>query len=246
VLDKLEAEWLDLIRDVNETLDQMDGGGRHSLVAGSDHWLQGLRKSPTFARLTADKLAAVLTELEEVPTRTGDVIVRQKDAGDYFYVIKSGTFTVSRRTGPGEVEILAQLGEGDSFGEAALLSDEARNASVVADGEGVLLRLARDRFNELVRTELVRHVSMAEAERLVRDGARLLDVRRDSPGNADTPPGALVIPLDQLRARLAEIDPRTPYVICCLNGNLSETAAFVLSQRRYRVYVLKGGLRGLA
>lgn len=243
VQDKLEAEWLDLIRDVNEALHQLD---KPAWSPDGERWLQGLHRNPAFARLTAGKLAALLGELEEVPVTTGDVIVRQKDPGDYFYIIKSGTCTVSRRTAPGEVEILAQLGAGDTFGESALLNDEARNASVVADGDGRLLRLARNRFKELVRSELVRHVSRAETEQLLRDGARLLDVRRDAAGGADALPGALVIPLDQLRARLAELDSRTPYVIYCQNGNLSETAAFVLGQRDYQVFVLKGGLRGPA
>lgn len=240
----LEADWQDLIRDVNDTLDQIEGGHRH-LLAGDRTWIDGLRKSQTFSRLPADKLAAVLLKLEEVPVKLGDVVIRQKDPGDYFYIVKSGRYTVSRRTAPGQVEILAPLAEGDSFGEAALLSGEARNASVVADTDGVLLRLARDDFDALVKTDLVRHVSLSQAERMVQEGARFLDVRRDTLGKRDVLNDALVIPVDQLRARVAEIDPQRLYVIYCLNGNLSETAAFVLGQRGYNVCVLKGGIGGL-
>ena len=173
--------------------------------------------------------------------KTGDVVIRQKDPGDYFYIIKSGSLTVSQRKGPGEVKILAQLQEGEVFGEAALLSGEARNASIVADKDGMLLRLAKKDFEELVRADLVRHVSAAQAEKLIKDGARFLDVRRDTLGKQDIRKGALVIPIDQLRARLPEIDRQSAYVIYCLNGNLSETATFILSQRGYNVYVLKGG-----
>ncbi len=240
----MEADWQDLIRDVNDTLDQIEGGHRR-LLAGDRAWIDALRKSQTFSRLPADKLAAVLLKLEEVPVKLGDVVIRQKDPGDYFYIVKSGRYTVSRRTAPGQVEILAPLAEGDGFGEAALLSGEARNASVVADTDGVLLRLARDDFDALVKTDLVRHVSLSQAERLVQEGARFLDVRRDTLGKRDVLNGALVIPVDQLRARIAEIDPRTLYVIYCLNGNLSETAAFVLGQRGYNVCVLKGGIGSL-
>lgn len=241
----MEAEWLELIRDINETLSQIDGRHRHTL-SGRTTWLEGLKAYPTFAALPADKLAAMILRLEEIPVRTGDVVVRQSDPGDYFYLIKSGSFTVSRRHGPGEFEILAQLHEGEMFGEFALLSEEARNASIVADTDGALLRLAKSDFDALVRTELVRHISLPVAQELVRDGARFLDVRRDTLGGTDVLKGALVIPIDQLRSRLAEIDPQSTYIVYCLNGNLSKTAAFMLGERGYNVCVLQGGLGNFA
>lgn len=240
--ESIELEWRELIHDINEALSQIEGRHRQ-ILSGSPVWLNSLRNSPVFSKLSADKLAAVILKLEEVPVKTGDVVIRQKDPGDYFYIIKSGSLTVSQRKGPGEVKILAQLQEGEVFGEAALLSGEARNASIVADKDGMLLRLAKKDFEDLVRADLVRHVSAPQAEKLIKDGARFLDVRRDTLGKQDIRKGALVIPIDQLRARLPEIDRQSAYVIYCLNGNLSETAAFILSQRGYNVYVLKGGHR---
>ena len=240
-----ETEWQELLRDVEDALGQVDGRHRQ-ILSGRRTWLESLRAYPTFSALSADKLAAMILRLEELPANTGDVVVRQNDPGDYFYIIKSGSFTVSRRRGPGEFEILAQLREGDAFGESALLSEEARNASIVADTEGTLLRLAKADFAALVKTELVRQVSRAVAEDLVLNGARFLDVRRDTLGGKDVLPGALVIPIDQLRSRLTEIDPQSAYIVYCLNGNLSNTAAFVLGQRGYNVVVLRGGLGNFA
>lgn len=242
--DEFEQEWMDLIRDVNDTLEQIEGGLRH-MQPEQSAWLDGLKCSPIFSLLSADRLAAVILKLESVPVTTGDVVIRQRDNGDYFYIIKSGRFTVSRRDGPGEFRILAQLAPGDTFGEAALLNDEVRNASIVADGDGELLRLSRDNFVALVRAVLVPHVSFAEAEQQVQAGARFLDVRRDAADAPDSLAGALAIPVDQLRARLAELDRATPYIVYCHNGNLSDTAGFLLSQRGYRVAVLAGGLAAL-
>ena len=105
----------------------------------------------------------------------------------------------------------------------------------------MLLRLSKKDFDVLVRTDLVRQVSRAQADELVKTGARFLDVRRDTVGKQDIYPNALVIPIDQLRARLQEIDPAATYIVYCLTGTLSEIAAFVLGQRGYDVYVLKGG-----
>ncbi len=240
--ESIDTEWLQLINDVDETLAQIESD-RRDMLHGDVNWLEGLQHSPTFSKLTANKLTAVLMKLEEQLADTGDVVIRQKDPGDYFYIIKSGSCTVSQRTAPGQVQIVAQLREGDSFGEAALVSGEARNASIVADGPIVLLRLAKKDFDDLLKTDLVRYASAKEAETLVAQGARYLDVRRNTPDRKGGLPGALSIPIDQLRDRLEEIDPESRYVIYCHNGNLSETAAFVLTQRGYDVYVLKGGYR---
>lgn len=236
----VDMRWDELVGDVRDALGQIDGPHR-KILAGNLDWLRGLSHDPAFARLSADKLAALLLKLEAAPVVTGEVVIRQKDAGEYFYIVQTGSLTVSRRTGPGEFEMLAQLHPGDSFGESALLSGDARNASVVADNDGMLLRLARADFNALVKTDLVRQVTMLEAKGLVQDGARFLDVRRDTLGGVDVLDGALVIPIDQLRSRLPELDRHTAYVVYCLNGNISETAAFILGRQGYRVYVLKGG-----
>jgi CRP-like cAMP-binding protein len=242
--ESLEAEWLDLLRDVNDTLGQIQGGESH--FADGDHaWLEGLRHSPNFSRLSANKLAAMLLRLEEVRTSAGDVVIRQKDEGDYFYIIKSGSVTVSQRKGPGEIEIVNQLHEGDTFGESALVSGEGRNASIVADTACVLLRLAKDDFNALVRTDLVRHVSAREAEALAANGARFLDVRRNNAERVGGFAGAMGIPIDQLRDRLDELDRETPYLLYCHNGVLSETAAVVLGQKGYQVSVVKDGLKAI-
>lgn len=241
--DAMEAEWAQLIQDVDDTLAQIESD-RREMLRGDTNWLEGLHSSPTFSSLSANKLTAVLMKLEEQLVDTGEVIIRQKDPGDYFYIIKSGTCTVSQRTAPGQVQIVARLYEGDSFGEAALVSGEARNASIVADGPMTLLRLAKTDFDDLLKTDLVRYVSEGEAAQLVLDGARYLDVRRNTPDKKGRLPDAMDIPIDQLRDRLDEIDPESRYVIYCHNGNLSETAAFVLSQRGYDVYVLRGGYGG--
>lgn len=233
------SDWNSLLQDVNDTLSLVVKG--REILAGNQAWMKRVRANPLFAALPTEKWAAVLMNLEELPVTTGDVVIRQKDLGDYFYIIKSGSFTVSHRAGPGEVEILAQLNVGDSFGETALLSDEKRNASIVADHDGVLLRLVKKDFDQLLKSNLVRQVVLKEAEQLVASGAQFLDVRRDAHG-AKLLNGALAIPVDRLHQRLAELDPKTLYIVCCLNGNLSAAAAFVLGQRGLNVCVLRGGV----
>lgn len=77
-------------------------------------------------------------------------IIRQGDAGDRLYIVARGNVDVYRDDSN---QLLARLGDGDYFGEMALLSDEPRNATVRAVGSCVCLSLERDRFRQLLIEE---------------------------------------------------------------------------------------------
>jgi rhodanese-related sulfurtransferase len=245
VLDEMEAEWQALIDDVNETLSAVEGELAQQ-VSTDNSWLEGLHNSPAFSRLSADKIASMILRLEEFPVKIGDVVVRQKEVGDYFYVIKSGKFTVSASTSPGNVEILAQLAENDSFGESALISGEPRNASVFADTDGVLLRLSKADFQDLITNASVDYVSASEARELLDQGGVCLDVRKNGADKVGKFPGALEMPVNRLRERFSELEKNRKYIVFCQDGNHSELAAYLLGQKGFDVVVVKGGLAELS
>lgn len=245
VLDEMEAEWQALIDDVNETLSAVEGElAQH--VSTDNSWLEGLHNSPAFSKLSAEKIAAMILRLEEFPVKIGDVIVRQNEVGDYFYVIKSGKFTVSASTSPGNIKILARLGENDTFGESALISGDPRNASVFADTDGVLLRLSKNDFQDLITNASVSYVTANAAKALLNEGGKYLDVRRSGAGKVGSIPGAIDMPINRLRDKYTELDKDQKYIIFCQDGNHSELAAFLLGQKGYDIVVVKGGLAELS
>ena len=77
--------------------------------------------------------------------RSGEVIVRQGDVGDCMYVIQSGKVEVIREHGGKEIR-LAQLGEGDFFGEMALFEKDVRSATVRTLGDARVLTVDRKIF----------------------------------------------------------------------------------------------------
>lgn len=239
---KAELEWAIMLEEVTETISLLEGTASNPLSGGDNEWLEGLKKSPSFSRLPAEKLAGMIMKLEERKVKTSDVVVRQNDPGDYYYIVKSGSYTVSRKDRPGSPEILAQLKEGDAFGEDALVSGARRNASVVADTDGVLMRLSKESFDETVKSSLVKYVDLSGAKNMVKQGARVLDVRLNTPDKKGGIKGAEDIPVKQLREELDNLDKNASYLIYCQNGNQSEVAAFIMTQRNYDVSVLKGGL----
>jgi MFS family permease len=104
---------------------------------------------PIFAGLPAARLEAIARQLVTVPVPAGEVVIRQGDPADRFYLVSDGALRVTQTTDGGDVE-LRQLGPGDVFGEIGLLRRVPRTATVTAMSPGVLLALDGPAFAELV------------------------------------------------------------------------------------------------
>ena len=83
--------------------------------------------------------------------RKGDVIVRQGEPADRFYVIERGTFVVDQEEATtGAVHRLRVMGVDEVFGELGLMHGTPRTATVTAETDGTLLALPGPAFLELV------------------------------------------------------------------------------------------------
>jgi rhodanese-related sulfurtransferase len=181
--------------------------------------------------------------MERVNLSAGDVVIRQGDEGDYFYAIVSGRCLVTRETPLNREGIkLAELGMGDTFGEESLISGARRNATVTMTTDGVLMRLGKDDFNSLLNEPMLHWVGYEEAMGIVASGGRWLDVRLPSEFEHCHFEHAINVPLYFVRLKLKSLDSSVPYVVCCDNGRRSSAAAYILSERGFETFVLKGGI----
>src|ERR1700688_5141446 len=89
-----------------------------------------LRRSSAFRFLSEEHFAALEPLLQEESYDFGDVIVKQGDAADSFYILTKGRARALKIKSDGEEIPLGVLKPGDSFGEAALLDGGTRNATV--------------------------------------------------------------------------------------------------------------------
>jgi CRP-like cAMP-binding protein len=170
--------------DILATWDQVAAGGGEGAaamargdarLAGSAFSLRSLRNG-AFAQLPSAHIDELLQRFERVRAARGDVVIREGDEGNHYYVVESGRFQVERLVGGAKV-VLAELKSGDAFGEEALVSEAKRNATVTALTAGEVLRLGRGHFNELLREPLLRRVEFAQAVRTVQRGTLWLDMR---------------------------------------------------------------------
>ncbi len=237
----VEDDMLDILATWDQVAAGADRADMSRATRSGAFSLANLR-SGVFAHLPVAHIDELLKCFERVKTARGDLIIREGDEGDYYYVIESGRFQVERLVGGAKV-VLAELKSGDAFGEEALVSEAKRNATVISLGEGDLLRLDRKHFNELLREPLLRRISFEEATEKVRRGALWLDVRYPSEYQYDKLPGAINVPLAEVRNMFAVLDKSKEYVAYCQSGRRSAAAAFLFAQRGFKVWLLDGGLR---
>ncbi len=199
---------------------------------------------PMLKNIPEADLKEMASRMDVVSVRGGSTVIRQGDEGDYYYIIVHGTAVVARQAEQGsEPILLAELGEGETFGEEALLSNAKRNATVSMKTKGSLLRLAKRDFVELLKEPMLKWLSPVEAKESVQRGAKWLDVRSSSDFQRSHLSGAISMPLHELRDRVGELNVAANYVCCCDTGRLSCSAAFLLGQRGYHVGILRGGLQ---
>jgi rhodanese-related sulfurtransferase len=87
-------------------------------------------------------------------------------------------------------------------------------------------------------------VSRDEAQKLIEDGAQLVDVRADHEWEVGRIAGAIHLPLAELAGRAGEIDKERPVVVYCRGGNRSSMAAAALAEAGYDAAKLSEGIVG--
>jgi len=109
-----------------------------------------LKNIPLFDKQTPNTLAQIADQMMVHRAEPGDAIIRQGDPGDLFYLIRSGSVDVRIHDGKQEKKV-AELTEGQYFGEAALITNEPRNATVIAKEESIFYALDKENFQTVLQ-----------------------------------------------------------------------------------------------
>src|ERR1039457_2616537 len=209
----------------------------------SGDWMTTLLQTKAFHRIPPANIQAIFLRMQRINYRARDIVIKQGTEGDYFYVVVAGKYLVTREDPLSKEEIkLAELGPGDSFGEEALIAGAKRNATVTMATDGTLMRLGQADFQTLLNEPLLQWVDYDAARDIVAKGGKWLDVRLPSEFQNFRIDDAVNIPLYFIRLKINALDKKTQYVVCCDTGRRSSAAAYILSERGFEAYVLKGGL----
>lgn len=125
-----------------------------------------LQQLSLFQGLDADAVRAIADAFEVERHERGTVLITEGEAGDKFYLLAEGTVEVSIIGSRGQTLRVNVLGGGEVFGEAALLSDRPRTATVTALTPSTVLTLSREQFTDVMAAHPeLRAVMEAMAER---------------------------------------------------------------------------------
>jgi len=111
--------------------------------------LSALRTNPLFAAISESRLKVVALSGDVQRLPPGETLFHRGDEGDAAYLVLSGAVLVTIPTPQGDMTV-ARLGEGQLFGELAVLCDMPRTSGILADAETQILRLGAQELKTLV------------------------------------------------------------------------------------------------
>jgi len=244
---KVNAELLDKLLCWAQASQYLEVDLAQQLNSEDDsRWMRTLLHSNLFLKVSPVNIDRLLGRLVATPVKSGEVVLRQGDVGDGCYFIKQGRASVTRKVEEQkEVIELAEIGYGRCFGEDALVYEKARNATVTMLSDGLLMKMEKRDFLELLREPTVSTITAMDLEMALGTSARLLDVRTLEEFEIQHLTGSLHMPLNVLRSMESLLDKHLEYIVYCDTGRRSRAAVFFLEHLGYRARALVGGMGNL-
>jgi rhodanese-related sulfurtransferase len=231
LLDKL-ISWDEVVHMMEDTDAEMH------------HLMDQVRNSLVFRRLPLETVELAFKRMKCLNAKKDDEVIRQGEQGDAYYIITAGTAEVYQRgIYDDKQHKVADLKEGDAFGCEALISGSTRNETVRMTSDGCLLSLDKQAFEELISNPLIKTIHPSIAKTMLETGYGLIDVRYSEEFDEHHVPGAMLIPLHELRNRMQELDKSRKYIAYCHGGARSAIATLILTQNQFDVLSLEGGIR---
>jgi len=136
------------------------------MIVRRDEKVRLISRVPLFEECSQAELARIAAIATQIEIPKGEVLLRQGERGDGFFVLVKGSADVRK----GKTHVRS-LKAGDFAGEIALLSDTPRTATVTATSPVTALRATRKGFSELLTTSpaIQRKVLVALANRVAPD-----------------------------------------------------------------------------
>jgi uncharacterized membrane protein len=110
-----------------------------------------LREVPLFSEMDEQEVAEIRALMAEMKFKAGQVIIREGDMGELFYVLTEGHAHVLIQDAGGQEVVLYEVSPGGFFGELSMLTKEPRSARVKAVESVTTLALERDEFFNFLR-----------------------------------------------------------------------------------------------
>ncbi len=141
--------------------------------------MTAMKSNALFSSYSISEHEKIVEVFESIVVSPGEIVIRQGDPGEYFYVVESGKMDLFLEGSDGQrLSTGRSIVSGGSFGELALLYNIPRTASVIATEEGTLWRVDRYTYRQVISQS--EQLSVAENVAFIKDvcimGHRLGDM----------------------------------------------------------------------
>lgn len=200
----------------------------------SGDWMSLLLRAPLFSKVAGSLVQELFSCFEPVEYAAGDVVVKEGQQGDYFYVVSQGTATVFNNS----KSVAVNLNPGSFFGEESLLGKTPRNATISMLTDGILQRLSREDFFRLLKEPILQYTNASNLKKMDRP-YQIIDVKMPFEYKFSHIDGSINLPLVKLRSKLSEMDQDQLYVISQDAGGRADIAAHIMCQAGFDALILK-------
>lgn len=205
-------------------------------------WMTQLLQSNVMQHIPASNLQGVMMRMQEREVENGETLIHEGDEGDYFYLLHRGRAAVLKRDEEtGEDREVVVLGAGAAFGEDALLTNNPRSSTVRMVTDGIVLRLSKDDFTQLIKHPLSNTVSLQDAEKIIANGGIWVDVRDQESFEKGHMKNAINMPHSTIRFQIPRLDSEREYVVYGHSSNSGLAAAYLMLDRGLQAYPLEDG-----
>jgi len=236
----VERDFLDLLmawsESGNEAAEPVQEGEAEMEFTEEGDWMSSLLQSPFFNKIPPGNIRQLFVRFKSQKVTADEIIIREGERGEFFYVLESGSATVMDKQG----HILAALRPGDYFGEEALVGDTTRNATVKMLTNGKLMCLEKQDFITLLQEPVRNFISYEDLQKNADTNRhQIIDVRLPLERRFQSVPGSRNIPLSQLRKMLPDLDSSKVYVVTDDAGRRCDVAAQLLTQAGFETVILQ-------
>ena len=207
-------------------------------MEGSGNWMLHMLNSSVFSNLPPENLQQIFINMDTIKAPAGTVLVKQGKLGDHFYLIQQGDAVITRQTENGEKKELSHLDVGETFGERSLISNEPSDVAVEMLSDGMVMKIPKNNFNELVKTPMLNMVSVDEANSLLAEGASFIDVRNPDQYKESAIKNSINLDLENIYTAVKGLNIEKQYIICGDSESHAMANAFMLSVKGFTIYSL--------
>ncbi|MCK5916953.1 MAG: cyclic nucleotide-binding domain-containing protein [Cocleimonas sp.] len=202
-----------------------------------------LKSTSIFRLLPVNVIEEAAKRCEELIVKKGDIIVHQNQSADNLYLLLNGVAeTWHKKLKEKKPQMIAILGNGDSFGKTALIIGDGHKSTIKMASNGILLKLSKVDFTELFSPSVLRSVSVDIAQVMTKKGAKIIDVRNEDEYEKVHVPDTTLLPLPELHNHIASLDKDKEYLILCAVGLRAAAATLMLRQQGINASYIEGGI----